>query len=480
MILLISLVPGTVGAALTIEPAARIRIDGEFLQIRYGQYPVSVNDRTLVPLRDVMTVLGFTVEWYQPTNTAYLTKPGYDVVVPIEGDTMTVNGRTIYLEVPSIVINDRTLVPLRAIAEATGIRVHWIGEAQIVDIRTDGYSGPIIAEHYIDWKFSVYRAPDFHAQRIVSFYPQLVRIFYEAADGWALISTYRGPLWTYLPANLRFIDQTTGLFENRGDAASVPMLPQVVRILDQEENWILISTWQGPRWLDLNFTPPTHELDALLRRHGNNISVYFKNLETGFVYRYNADRVYHGASVPKATFSMYIYQKADRGETNLDSRHRFPRGGTLTQREMLRRNLMYSCNDSTFGLRDVHGTAGYRQWVAELGGNPDWVRHGVMGSLLSANEAGMFAMAIYNYIESDAPHSDEFKRHLLNNRFPFIVSDYPVASKTGWTSTVFHDMAIVYADSPYILVILSSRANHRTFADISMAFQRFNNTWFVN
>jgi len=480
MILLLSLVPGTAGTALPVEPAARIRIDGEFIQIRYGQYPVSMGGRTLVPLRDVMTSLGFAVEWCQLTDSALLTKPGFDVVAPIGGDTMTVNGNTVYLDVPSIVINNRTLVPLRAIAEATGMRVHWIEEAQIADIRTDGYSGPGIGRHHIDWQFAVYSQPDFRAERVATFYPQTITVFYENADGWALIGTYWGRYWTYLPANMRFIERTMGLFENRGDARHVSALhPQVVRVLEQDGSWLLIATWLGPRWIDLNFTPPTQELDALLRRHGNNISVYFKNLETGFIYRYNADRVYHGASVPKATFSMYIYQKADRGETNLDSRHRFPRGGTLTQREMLRRNLMYSCNDSTFGLRDVHGTAGYRRWVEALGGNPDWVRHGVMGSLLSANEAGMFAMAIYNYIESDAQHSDEFKRHLLNNRFPFIVSDYPIASKTGWTSTVFHDMAIVYADSPYILVILSQRANHRIFADISMAFQRFNDTWFV-
>ncbi|MCL2828997.1 MAG: hypothetical protein FWD99_09735, partial [Oscillospiraceae bacterium] len=41
------LIPGIAGSTLTVEPAARIRIDGEFIQIRYGQYPVSVNDRTL-------------------------------------------------------------------------------------------------------------------------------------------------------------------------------------------------------------------------------------------------------------------------------------------------------------------------------------------------------------------------------------------------------------------------------------------------
>ena len=68
---------------------------------------------------------------------------------------------------------------------------------------------------------------------------------------------------------------------------------------------------------------------------------------------------------------------------------------------------------------------------------------------------------------------------MLNNQIPFIVSDrYPVASKTGWTSTVFHDMAIVYADSPYILVILSARSNRTVFREISMAVQEFNAMWF--
>ena len=341
---------------------------------------------------------------------------------------------------------------------------------------TDGASPN---RHYISWAFSVYEEPCHRARRIVTFGPQAVEILREANDGWALIATYRGPYWVYLPANLRFIDHITGLYEHRGAPAPVsPMGPQLVTILQQEGQWLQIATWQGPRWIRLDFTPPTAELDRLLNRWGNSVSVYFANIETGFVFQHNPDRIYHGASVPKAFFSMYIYQKADRGQTNLDTRHRFPRGGTLTQREMLRRNLMYSCNDSTIGLRDVHGTVGYRQWVAALGNNPDWVSNSIMGSRLNLAESSRFAWAIWHYIESDAQHAAEFKRHLLNNQFPFIVSDYPIASKTGWTSTVFHDMAIVYADSPYILIILSQRANHAIFREISMAFQRFNDMWF--
>ena len=279
---------------------------------------------------------------------------------------------------------------------------------------------------------------------------------------------------------MRYIERTMGLFAYKGSTEMTAILhPQVVQVLERDGRWLQIETWTGPRWLNLDFTPPTHALDALLERFGSRVSVYFRNLETDFVYRYNAERVYHGASVPKAPFSMYIYQLADRGETDLESRHR-SRVGTLTQREMLRRNLMYSCNYSTLALRDVHGIAGYRNFLAGIGANPDFVWHSIMGSRLTADEAGLITRAIYDYIESDAPHSDEFKTNLLNNQIPFIVSDYPVASKTGWTGQVQHDIAIVYAGSPYILVILSSRINTRDFAEISMAFQRFNNTWFVS
>ena len=456
----------------------RIRVDGEILQIRYGQPPVIVDGRTLVPLRDVMSHLGFEVEWDYQTETVHLEKPGYEIVVPLGQDSMTVNGRTVYLEVPAMTMNGRTLVPIRAISEAIGFGVNWIAEALIVDIRTDG--SEIHRRHDIDWHFSVYSEPDFRATRIVTFGPQAVSVLYETEDGWGLVSTYRGNYWTYLQSNRRYIERRMGVYEYMGAAVPAWAIdPQVVHIVQQEGSWLLIHTWLGPRWINLNFTPPTHTLDNLLRRWGNNVSVYFENIETGFIYRYNPGRIYHGASVPKAPFSMYIYQKADRGETNLDSRIAFPRGGTLTQREMLRRNLMYSCNDSTIGLRNAHGSAGYRRWVADLGGNPDWVWHSIMGSRLNVDEAARFARAIYDYIESDARHAAEFRRHLLNNRIPFIVSSYPIASKTGWTSTVQHDMAIIYADSPYILVILSSRITQRDFREISMAFENFNNAWFV-
>jgi len=329
-------------------------------------------------------------------------------------------------------------------------------------------------QHTMGWRFSIYAEPDFRAERIATFNAQTVTVRKERPDGWALITTYLGDYWANVQVNQRFIERRTGLYAYRGAALPISAIPsQVVTILEQEETWLRISTWQGDRWIDLDFTPPIHTLDQLLGRHGNRVSVYFQNMETGFVYRYNAERTYRSASVTKAPFAMYIFEKADRDETNLNSTHR-----GRTQQELIRRMIMYSCNTSTFALRDLHGTTGYRQWVADLGGNPNWVAHGIMGATLTADETAIFARAIFEYIESDAPHSGLFQQYLLNNQIPFIVSDYPVASKTGWLHALLHDMAIVYADSPYILVILSDGINRGNIREISMAFQHFNSTWF--
>ena len=254
--------------------------------------------------------------------------------------------------------------------------------------------------------------------------------------------------------------------------------------------------------LYLNFIPPTYTLDKLLSRHGNNISVYFENMETGFVYRFNADRVYFSASVPKAMYALYIYKLAERGIVDLDSMHeftyadanwgsgviqrRYDFGATFSLRELLRLNISESDNVATLMLRRIHGLEGYRNFISEIGGNPNLVGCRVMNSNLTANEAGLFAREIFAYIASGGRYSHELKAHLLDNQFPFMVSDYPIASKTGWTSPIaWHDMAIVYAPSPFVLVILSARygwtdADYADFAEISMAFQQFNDTWFVN
>ena len=374
------------------------------------------------------------------------------------------------------------------------------------------YGGPLsplfdeeIGWHYIAWRFSTYTKPDFCTQRITNFYEtQNIKVLgYSATyDRWALVNTLYGETGICLESNLRFIERRKGLFDNKEDDYPVGYIdPQIVTILDQNGEWLLIDTYLGAKWIYLNFMPSTYHLDALLQPFGNTLSVYFYNTETGFEYIYNTAHRYFSASVTKAVFALYIYEKAERGEIDLGSYitfthadflggsgviwRNYPVGTEFTQRELLRKNLMYSDNVATLMLRRIYGINGYRQFVASLGANPYHVRDNVFDSSITIKEAGIFMRAIHDYIESDGLYGNEFRQHLLNNQYPFLVSDYPVASKTGWTYPyAWHDMAIVYAPSPYILVILSRGRSgeswdYQVFAEISMAFQEFNSTWFT-
>jgi len=116
----------------------RIRVDGEFVQIPHGdQPPIIVDGRTLVPLRAVMEALGFYVNWESaPINRVRLAKQAVEISATIGSDVMYVDGETIALDVPAQIINNRTMIPVRAVSEATGMFVRWDSANLVVDIFT--------------------------------------------------------------------------------------------------------------------------------------------------------------------------------------------------------------------------------------------------------------------------------------------------------------------------------------------------------
>ena len=91
---------------------------------------VIVEGRTLVPVRGVFEKLGYSVEYDANTKTAVLTK-GSSVVEMTAGNTyFTVNGENITPEVPQQIIDSRFMLPLRAVGEAVGAKVDWDAETK--------------------------------------------------------------------------------------------------------------------------------------------------------------------------------------------------------------------------------------------------------------------------------------------------------------------------------------------------------------
>ncbi len=96
--------------------------------------PFIQNDRTLVPARAVFEKMGAHVTWYEDTQKVLVEKDGVSVEVQIDNPIMTVNGQEFVLDVPPMIKDSRTYIPLRAIAEGLNAEVVWNEQLKIISI----------------------------------------------------------------------------------------------------------------------------------------------------------------------------------------------------------------------------------------------------------------------------------------------------------------------------------------------------------
>ncbi|HHY92449.1 MAG TPA: copper amine oxidase N-terminal domain-containing protein, partial [Firmicutes bacterium] len=77
--------------------------------------PVIRNNRTLVPLRVISENLGAEVGWDNKTRTVTVAGPGQGIKLVIGRSDALVNGKAVKLDTPTVILGNRTFVPLRFI-----------------------------------------------------------------------------------------------------------------------------------------------------------------------------------------------------------------------------------------------------------------------------------------------------------------------------------------------------------------------------
>jgi hypothetical protein len=99
-------------------------------EARFTVDPVIENGRTLVPLRQVATALGYEVRWDAPNKMVTLIGHNLkeeDVTLKMKiGSTQArLNNETMKMDVPPKIINKSTMIPLRFISESMGYFVKY-------------------------------------------------------------------------------------------------------------------------------------------------------------------------------------------------------------------------------------------------------------------------------------------------------------------------------------------------------------------
>lgn len=114
----------------TVFAYPSIELDGE--KIETDTAPMIDGGRTLVPARAVFEALGGDVGFENGRTTVLL--GGHEIIIKTGSDIMTADGAEIKLDVPAMISNGRTLIPLRAVAESAGIDVSWDEKTETVKL----------------------------------------------------------------------------------------------------------------------------------------------------------------------------------------------------------------------------------------------------------------------------------------------------------------------------------------------------------
>jgi hypothetical protein len=105
-------------------------------EVNFDVQPVIVNDRVLVPIRQIANALGLSdndVTWNADGSVA-INDGSNQILITDNDQQVSLNGNPYSLDTPAQIIDGRMMVPLRAISQLLNKNVQWYPTGQIVEI----------------------------------------------------------------------------------------------------------------------------------------------------------------------------------------------------------------------------------------------------------------------------------------------------------------------------------------------------------
>ena len=104
-------------------------------EVSFSVMPKIVNNRAIVPMRELFEMLGATVLWDGETQTVTAKRGNKQIKLAIGSDTITVNNKSVKLDCEPYVENGKTMVPIRVVSEGLDLNVGWDADERIILIK---------------------------------------------------------------------------------------------------------------------------------------------------------------------------------------------------------------------------------------------------------------------------------------------------------------------------------------------------------
>ncbi len=235
-------------------------------------------------------------------------------------------------------------------------------------------------------------------------------------------------------------------------------------------------------------------LDELLGSYSGSVSLYYLSPLNNEWYAYGSDVPYYAASLVKAPYAYYLLQLADRGECDLEQMLELkeqwkqsgtgvlknePAGNLYSVRELIEYMLTVSDNTAFKILREEYSLWNYNKFCRK-----ELQIQSVTYEDVTATDMAKAMAAIYTYIETGSENALLLRDGMARAVFPLIKAPKAdlLIHKHGWADPAFHDMAIVYQEHPYVLILMSdhcdgTKEDVKMFSDLSRTVKTMHDTW---
>ncbi|NQN88224.1 serine hydrolase [Streptococcus suis] len=217
----------------------------------------------------------------------------------------------------------------------------------------------------------------------------------------------------------------------------------------------------------------------------NNIGIYVKQLSTGQSAGLNQDKVFYSASIAKLPILYYVQEQINTGQIDLTTKVKYTAesmvfpgayvvggSGSLSKtpdnkeyslEELINKTAKESDNVAS-NLLSYYVTNRFDDNFYQLTTAVTGSRWDMVTRETSAEVAGNMMEAIYNqngYV-LESLLSTQFDNQRISKDIAV-----PVAHKIGDADDVKHDVAIVYAESPFVLSIFTDKSSYDEITQIA-------------
>ena len=163
LILALLLCAGLAAPVLAAGPSeTSVTVGGDVVQWTDARPFIDANNRTMVPLRAVADAMGLQVSWHAADREAVFTDGSKVIYFPIGSSAArTGDGGSVQMDTTAVIANDRTYAPIRYLAEYFGYEVGWDEATRTVSLAMGNREDFVCGEtEPHDWKEANYQAPE--------------------------------------------------------------------------------------------------------------------------------------------------------------------------------------------------------------------------------------------------------------------------------------------------------------------------------